>query len=229
MRTREQALQLAQSLVSTGQRMGVQTTALLTDMNQPLGRMCGNAVELLESIDVLKGGGPDDVRLLTIELCAELLIASRIDQEFASARQRCVKLLDTGAAYERYCRMVTAQGGDPKASLNVAPAFELTAGQDGVIASIDTEAIGLAIIKLGGGRRKMGDPIDHSVGPEMQVRPGDCVTVGTPLVRAGRLLPPLARRRPSGPRWIPFRPPLRPIFDLRSHDTREAHVLLAKP
>ncbi|HQX54102.1 MAG TPA: thymidine phosphorylase, partial [Planctomycetaceae bacterium] len=70
MKTREQATELAHSLVSTGQRMGVHTTALLTDMNQPLGRMCGNAVEVLESIDVLQGGGPDDVRQLTIELCA---------------------------------------------------------------------------------------------------------------------------------------------------------------
>ncbi len=183
MKTREQATLLAHSLVNTGDRMGVRTTALLTDMNQPLGRMCGNAVEVLESIDVLKGGGPFDVRLLTIELCAELLISTGIDQTLADARLRCETLLDNGAAFERYCRMITAQGGDPEAVLPVARATDLASDQDGIIAEIDTEALGLAIISLGGGRRKMGDPIDHSVGLEMLVRIGDRVTQGTPLVR----------------------------------------------
>ena len=85
MKTREQATQLAQSLVVTGQRMGVTTTALLTDMNQPLGRMCGNAVEVLECLDVLNGGGPDEVRTLTIELCAEVLVSARIEPSIESA------------------------------------------------------------------------------------------------------------------------------------------------
>jgi thymidine phosphorylase len=183
MKTREQATQLAHSLVNTGNRMGVRTTALLTDMNQPLGRMCGNAVEVLESIDVLKGGGPSDVRLLTIELCAELLISAGIDQTLEDARRRCETLLDNGAAFERYCRMVKAQGGDPEAALLIAPATNLVADQDGIVSSIDTEALGLAIIALGGGRKKMGDPIDHSVGLEMLVRLGDRVSQGTPLVR----------------------------------------------
>lgn len=183
MKTREQATQLAHSLVNTGNRMGVRTTALLTDMNQPLGRMCGNTVEVLESIDVLKGGGPSDVRLLTIELCAELLISTGIDQTLANARRRCETLLDNGAAFERYCRMITAQGGDPEAVLPVARATDLVSVQEGVISTIDTEALGLAIISLGGGRQKMGDPIDHSTGLEMLVRIGDRVTKGTPLVR----------------------------------------------
>ena len=183
MKTRERAAQLAHSLVNTGERMGVRTTALLTDMNQPLGRMCGNALEVLESIDVLKGGGPDDVRLLTIELCIELLTSAGVDQEPATARGRCESLLASGAAYERYCRMVTAQGGDPDAALSLAPEIELTADQDGIVSTIDTEALGLAIITLGGGRRKMGDPIDHSVGLKMQIRLGDSVRIGTPLVR----------------------------------------------
>jgi len=183
MKTREQATQLAHSLVSTGKRMGVRTTALLTDMNQPLGRMCGNAVEVLESIDILKGGGPSDVRLLTIELCAELLISTGFDQTLEAARRRCETLLDNGAAFERYCRMITAQGGDPEAVLPVARATDLVSVQEGVISTIDTEALGLAIISLGGGRKKMGDPIDHSTGLEMLVRIGDRVTQGAPLVR----------------------------------------------
>ena len=149
MKTREQATELAHSLVDTGNRMGVRTTALLTDMNQPLGRMCGNAVEVRESIDVLKGGGPDDVRRLTIELCAELLVSVGIDQDMNAARQRCVNLLTNGAAYERWCRMVQGQSGNPDATLSVAPASELTADRAGVVSAIDTEALGLAIISLG--------------------------------------------------------------------------------
>jgi pyrimidine-nucleoside phosphorylase len=183
MKTRDLATHLAHSLVRTGERMNVRTTALLTDMNQPLGRMCGNAVEVLESIDVLKGGGPDDVRLLTIELCAELLISTGVDDAIEAARLRCQRLLDNGSAYERFCRMVRAQGGDPEARLTVATATELTAERSGVVAAIDTEALGLAIIAMGGGRRKMGDPIDHSVGLEMLVRLGDRVAAGTPIVR----------------------------------------------
>jgi thymidine phosphorylase len=174
---------LAHSLVRTGERMNVRTTALLTDMNQPLGRMCGNAVEVLESVDVLKGGGPDDVRLLTVELCAELLISTGLDPDLKAARRRCQRLLDDGSAYDRFCRMVRAQGGDPDARLTIAMSTELTAGRSGIVSAIDTEALGLAIIEMGGGRRKMGDPIDHSVGLEMLVRLGDRVAAGTPIVR----------------------------------------------
>jgi pyrimidine-nucleoside phosphorylase len=183
MKTREQATLLAHSLVNTGERMGVRTTALLTDMNQPLGRMCGNAVEVLESIDVLKGGGPTDVRLLTLELCADLLVSTGVEKTLKDAVNRCAGLLDDGSAFQRYCRMVRAQGGDPDAALNVAEATDLVADKDGVISAMDTEALGLVIIALGGGRRKMGDPIDHSVGLEMLVRIGDRVSRGTPLVK----------------------------------------------
>jgi len=183
MKSLDQATQLAHSLVDTGERMGVRTTAFLTDMNQPLGRMGGNAVEVLEATEVLKGGGPDDVRILTIELCAELLISTGLERDRNTARDRCAARIADGAAYERYCRMVHAQGGDPLAAMSVAPASELIADQAGIVSAIDTEALGLAIIELGGGRRKMGDAIDHSVGLEMLVRLGDRVTIGTPLVR----------------------------------------------
>lgn len=183
MKTRERAEALANSLVRTGERMGVRTTALLTDMNQPLGRMCGNAVEVVESVDVLQGQGPADVRFLTIELCAELLVSCGVYVSLSEARERCARLLDSGAARERFCRMVRAQGGDPEAKPAIAPSSEITAERCGVVSSIDTEALGLAIIALGGGRRQLGDPIDHSVGLEMLVRLGDSVEAGTPLVR----------------------------------------------
>lgn len=183
MKSREKATLLAKSLVDTGARMGVKMVALLTNMNQPLGRMCGNAVEVLESVEILHGRGPDDARLLTIELCAELLVATGVDATLPGARSRCESLLENGAAYERYCRMVRAQGGDPDAKLHVAPASEICSDRAGFVSQIDTEALGLAIISLGGGRKVMGDPIDHSVGLEMLVRIGDRVERGQPLVR----------------------------------------------
>lgn len=183
MKTRERATELAHSLVETGQRMGVRTVALLTDMNQPLGRMCGNAVEVLESMDVLQGGGPDDVRQLTVELCAELLVATNIDSNLVAARARCCCLLDNGKAWERFKRMVEAQGGDVHADMPVSPALDVTSERAGVVSAINTESLGIAIIALGGGRQKLSDSIDHSVGLEMLVRIGDTVQHGTPLVR----------------------------------------------
>ena len=123
------------------------------------------------------------MRLLTIELSAELLVSAGVDGSMEAARQRCAELLDNGSAFDRWCHMVRAQGGDPDTVLAVAPASELTAARAGVVSSIDTEALGLAIIELGGGRRQMGDEIDHSVGLEILVRLGDVVSAGTPLVR----------------------------------------------
>lgn len=183
MKTFEKATALAESLVRTGERMGVRTVALLTDMNQPLGRMCGNAVEVIESIGVLKGDGPADVRDLTIELCSELLVMTHRASTIEQARVQCAAIIDSGRAWERYCRMVRAQGGNPHATLPVAPATDITAPHSGWVREMDTEALGLAIISLGGGRKKMGDPIDHSVGLEMLVRIGDRVEQGQPLVR----------------------------------------------
>ena len=183
MKTFEQARLLAESLVNTGQRAGVRMTALLTDMNQPLGRMCGNAVEVLESIDVLQGCGPLDTRELTLQLAAELLLLTGVCTNNADAVQQLEARLNDGSAYERFCRMVAGQGGDPTAPLKVAPASEVCSQTAGAVAAIDTEALGLAIITMGGGRRTMGEQIDHSVGLEMLVRLGDHVDAGQPLVR----------------------------------------------
>ncbi|APZ94225.1 thymidine phosphorylase [Fuerstiella marisgermanici] len=183
MKTRERATMLAESLVATGERMGVKTTALLTDMNQPLGRMCGNAVEVLESIDVLKGEGPPDVRELTIELAAELLLTTQAKSTMQAARELATSALDSGAAFEKFEQMVAAQGGQPSAALKVADAAEVSAQQAGFVSAIDTEQLGMAVIAMGGGRQKVSDTIDHAVGLEMLVRIGDEVQPGQPLVR----------------------------------------------
>ena len=182
MKTKERATELAHSLVRTGERMGVKTTALLTDMNQPLGEMCGNANEVIESIDILKGGGPADVRDLTIELATELLISAGIGSDSSAARQAVQARLKDGSAFEKYREMVIAQGGDPDARLTVAKAHEVLANRSGVVAEIDTQQLGIAVISMGGGRQEMGDPINHSVGLKMLVRLGDAVEKNQPIV-----------------------------------------------
>lgn len=183
MKTRERATQLARSLVETGKRMGVKTTALLTDMNQPLGRMCGNAVEMIESIDILKNSGPADARELTLLLAIELLLMTGIAASSNDARHILESKLADGSAYERYCRMVAAQGGNANAKFTVAEATEAVSTRAGTVSAVDTEQLGLAIIAMGGGRRQMTDRIDHAVGLEMLVRIGDEVQVGQPLVK----------------------------------------------
>ena len=182
MKTRDQARALATSLVQTGERMNVRTTALLTDMNQPLGRMCGNANEICESIDVLKGRGPDDVTSLTLDLAAELLHLGGLAQSVESARISAQATIDNGTALEKLERMVAAQGG-ASLDVSVAAAHDVCATRAGIVQSVETEQLGLAVIALGGGRRQMTDSIDHSVGFEYLVRIGDPVEAGQPLIR----------------------------------------------
>lgn len=183
MKTRAAAEELAQSLVATGKRMGVATTALLTDMNQPLGKMAGNAVEVQEAIAVLQGNGPADVRDLTIALGAEVMVSAKQSASLLTASEQLARVLDDGSAHERFARMVAAQGGNLDAPRPIAEESQILAEQRGYLAAVDTEALGLAVIEMGGGRRKVGDQIDFSVGLQMLVRVGDVVGQGQPLVR----------------------------------------------
>lgn len=183
MKSKDRARQLAQSLVDTGNRMGVKTKALLTDMNQPLGRMVGNAVEVAESIDVLSGRGPKDVVDIVLALGAELLVLAGRQPDTRRSEAMLKDKLGDGAAMEKFQEMVAAQGGNLEVARRVTPPRELAAETAGWVTSIDTEAIGRSIILMGGGRRKMGDPIDHSVGLEMLVRVGDRVDARQPLFR----------------------------------------------
>ena len=183
MKTREIARELASGMVAVGTRMGVATTALLTDMNQPLGRMAGNAVEVAESLDCLRGGGPSDLRELVIELGQEVLVSAKVTATRIEARARLLRELDSGRAMERFERMVAAQGGRLDVPRPIAPAHDLCLDRSGIVESIDTELLGWIIIDLGGGRRQLTDTIDHSVGLEMLVRIGDEVATGQPLVR----------------------------------------------
>ncbi|MFO0979491.1 MAG: hypothetical protein U0996_24010 [Planctomycetaceae bacterium] len=184
MKTFEQATALAESLVRTGERMGVRTVALLTDMNQPLGRMCGNAVEVIESMDVLKGDGPADVRDLTIELCSELLVMTHRASTVEQARVQCAAIIDSGRAPERYCRMVVAQGGNPHATLPVAPATDITAPHSGWVREMDTESrLDWPLSVLAAAGRRWAIQSITASALEMLVRIGDRVEQGQPLVR----------------------------------------------
>jgi pyrimidine-nucleoside phosphorylase len=195
MKTADQARELARSLVATGQRMGVATTALVTDMNQPLGRMAGNAVEIDESVALLEGRAPADLLEVTLALGAELLESTGSAANLKSARAALEATIASGDARERLAAMVRAQGGDLDAPRHVAPASEVAAPSAGYVSSVDAEEFGRAIIALGGGRQKLGDALDYSTGVEMLVRLGDRIDAGQPLVRV--FAEPEAARRVS--------------------------------
>ena len=183
MKTLDQARDLAHSLVETGRRMGLPTTALITDMSQPLGRMAGNAVEVDEALDALEGKGPDELITLTASLGAELLVTTSTVNTFDEGRAMIQRHIDSGRGLEKFREMVSAQGGDLDAPRPIAPATSITATRSGFVSAIDTEAFGNEIIRLGGGRRVMSDAIDHSVGIETLIAIGDRVELGQPLAR----------------------------------------------
>ena len=184
MKTLEGARALARSLVETGRRMGVRTTALITDMNQPLGSMAGNVVEVHEAIACLRGAGPADLWELTRELAAEVVGAGASTHHSPLTTH---SLLDdairSGRALAKFREMVAAQGGDLDRLPAMPAGAEVLAPRGGFVTAIDTEALGLAIIELGGGRKVMSDKVDHGVGLEMLVRLGDAIEPGQPLVR----------------------------------------------
>lgn len=183
MKTPELARQLAESLVATGKRMDVATTAVLTDMNQPLGRMAGNAVEVDESVAALEGRGPADLMECTYALGAEILASTGQSGSLGEAREVLERTISSGATREQFAKMVAAQGGDLDAPRPIAPASELPSPRAGYLAAIDAELLGKAIIAMGGGRQQLGDKLDHSTGIEMLTRLGDKTDAGQPLVK----------------------------------------------
>jgi pyrimidine-nucleoside phosphorylase len=183
MKSLEDARALAKSLVETGKRMGVKTTVLLTDMNQPLGRMAGNLVEVHESLAALEGRGPADLWECTRELGAELLLMTGRAETREAAGALLEAEIASGRAKAKFREMVEAQGGDLDRLPALGESREVVAERSGYVSSIDTEQLGVAVIELGGGRKVMSDSINHSVGLEMLVRIGDRVEGGQPLVR----------------------------------------------
>jgi len=181
MKTIDSADELARSLVETGQRMGVKTTALLTNMNQPLGRMVGNAVEVDESVAALEGHGPPDLLEVTLALGTELLVCVGQVKSRDEGHKELLTTIETGTARKKFDEMVSAQGGNLDAPRPIAPRSEIRATQAGYVATIDAEQLGQAVIAMHGGRQKLGDALDHSTGFEMLVRLGDHVDPDQPL------------------------------------------------
>ncbi|AMM21741.1 pyrimidine-nucleoside phosphorylase [Frondihabitans sp. PAMC 28766] len=173
---RAQSKLLAQTMVDLGRDAGLSMAALLTDMNVPLGLTIGNALEVRESLEVLQGGGPADVRELTLALAREMLaLAGQPDADVAAA-------LDDGRAYATWRRMVTAQSGDPDAPLPVArETHVVTAESSGYVVRQDALPFGIGAWRLGAGRARKQDAVVASAGIELHAKPGDRVTAGQPL------------------------------------------------
>ncbi|WIX79838.1 thymidine phosphorylase [Amycolatopsis carbonis] len=177
MKTVADARTLASTLVSIGSAHGVPTTALITDMNVPLGRAVGNAVEVAEAVSVLQGGGPADVVSLTVALAREMLSLAGLSSVDPAA------VLASGEAYETWSRMITAQGGDPSAPLPTpAHVHVVPAPASGVLSSLDAYAVGVAAWRLGAGRARKEDPVQAAAGVLCLAKPGDAVSAGEPLL-----------------------------------------------
>ncbi|MFL0277425.1 thymidine phosphorylase [Mycobacterium sp. SMC-19] len=176
MRSAEQARELAQMMVGLGAVHGVPTRALLTDMSVPLGCTVGNAIEVAEALEVLAGGGPADVVALTVRLAEEMLELAGIDGVDPA------QALRDGSAMDRFAAMVAAQGGDLDAPLPVGACSEtVTADRGGVMGAIDAMAVALAAWRLGAGRSRPGERVQHGAGVRIHRRPGDPVAAGETL------------------------------------------------
>lgn len=175
MKTPEQARELAEVMVGIGAAHGLATTALLTDMSVPLGRAVGNALEVAESVEVLRGGGPPDVVELTVVLAREMLALAGIDADPA-------EMLACGAAYPVWERMIAAQGGDPDAALPVARHVEEVVAESSGRFDCDALAVGTAAWRLGAGRARQNDPVQAGAGVRLLVDAGAAVEAGEPLL-----------------------------------------------
>ena len=183
MKNIEDARELAKAMVDIGKENGRSVKAILTDMDRPLGHAIGNALEIREVIDTLKGHGPEDLTHECIIMAAHMLVLSHIC-DYETALSRVQEALDSGAALERLRMMIDAQGGDSRViddeSLLAIGKFtyDVTAPQDGYITHMNTEQCGIASVMLGAGRTVKDGPIDYSAGILMHKKTGDSVTVG---------------------------------------------------
>ncbi len=196
MKTESDARRLAQSLVATGEFAGVRTEALLTAMDAPLGRAVGNALEIIESIETLKGRGPKDLESLSVEFAARMLVLSGVAPDLGTAADRISAALSSGAGIEKLREIISNQGGDPAviddyARLPTAPDRDVvSAARDGYVSAMRAEAVGRAAVGLGAGRDRLDATIDPAVGFTIAAPVGTRVRHGDPIVeihhRGGR-------------------------------------------
>ena len=189
MKTLEDSRALAREMVRIGSQVGRQTVALITDMDMPLGRKIGNALEVQEAVEVLSGKGDHRLRSLCLELSANMVYLGRQAETMEGARAKAVEAVRSGGALEKLRRMVEAQGGDPSYITNpekftISPAcVEIAAPQGGYITRLDAEGCGLAAVELGAGRETKESPIDFGAGIVLMKNKGDRVEKGQPIAR----------------------------------------------
>ncbi|HVK22646.1 MAG TPA: thymidine phosphorylase [Actinokineospora sp.] len=177
MKTHADARALAEALVGIGVARGIKIAALITDMSVPLGRAVGNAVEVAESVEVLRGGGPADVIELTVALAREMLSLAGLSDVDPAA------VLASGAAYETWARMISAQGGDPDAAMPSPRHVHIVeAPASGVVSKLDAYAVGVAAWRLGAGRARKEDPVQAAAGILCHAKPGEPIKAGDPLL-----------------------------------------------
>jgi pyrimidine-nucleoside phosphorylase len=200
MKNEKDAAFLAELMVDTGERMGKKMVALITDMDQPLGNKIGNALEVVEVVEILRGGGPRDLRQLCIELAGWMLYLGGVAGSVADGKAQSDKLIASGKALERFRQMVGLQGGDVRAIDDVTKlpqaqrTMMLSSSSNGFVASLQCEQIGTACVILGGGRERKEDAVDPAVGIVLHKKVGDAVSSGEALAtiyyneegRAGR-------------------------------------------
>ena len=196
MKTLVDSRKLAESLVSIGNASGVKTEAIITSMEAPLGSAVGNALEVIECLDVLKGGGPNDLMEVSVELTARMLVLGKVARNQADGDRQTRGAIKSGAGLERFRRIIETQGGDPRivddfALLpQAAEKHLLVADRTGYINRIDAELIGRASVALGAGRDRVEDPVDPAVGILLKAKPGDEVRAGDPIMEIHYRTPP---------------------------------------
>jgi pyrimidine-nucleoside phosphorylase len=188
MKTEADSRRLAESLVAIGNASGVRTEAIITAMESPLGHAVGNALEVIECIEVLKGGGSQDLIDVSVELTARMLVLGRVAADLAGATQQVQRAIASGAGLERFRQIIEVQGGDPKVVddyqrlPHVADRHVVTASRDGFVIAVHAELVGRASVALGAGRDRVEDAVDPAVGILVIAKPGDPVRAGAPLL-----------------------------------------------
>jgi pyrimidine-nucleoside phosphorylase len=187
MKSEKDAAFLAELMVETGERMGKQMVALITDMDQPLGNKIGNALEVIECVEILRGEGPEDLRDLCLELGGWMLHLGGASKTVAEGKQQSATLISSGKALEKFRLMVELQGGSVAAIDDVSKlpqaksTMQVTAAKSGFVASMQCEEIGTACVILGGGRERKEDSVDPAVGIVLHKKVGEQVAAGEPL------------------------------------------------
>jgi len=188
MKTEADSRRLAESLVSIGNASGVKTEAVITAMEAPLGNAVGNALEVIECVEVLKGGGPNDLIEVSVELTARMLVLGQVARDRPDADRQARLAIESGAGLERFRQIIEMQGGDPRivddyARLPRAEARHVVvADRAGYVNRVDAELVGRASVALGAGRDRVEDPVDPAVGIVVRAKPGDEVRAGDPIL-----------------------------------------------